>query len=275
MTTRRVVTLVLDEDRRALAAAARAAPAVARAAERVARSLAQGGRVLLLGAGTSGRLGVLEAAECPPTFGTAPASIVAAMAGGRGAVFRAVEGAEDSAASGRREARRLRPRDVLVGVSASSLTPFVRGALAEARARGAGTILITCAPARALRRLAAVVVAVPTGPEVLTGSTRLKAGSATKAVLNALTTAAMVRLGKTYDNLMVDLRPGSAKLRDRRRRVVMLAAGVPEARATALLRAAGGDAKTAIVMAKRRVSAAAARTRLRAARGRVRKALEL
>jgi N-acetylmuramic acid 6-phosphate etherase len=274
MPTRRIVALLLDEDRRALMAASRAAAAIARAAERVARALERGGRVVFLGAGTSGRLGVLEAAECPPTFGSDPARIGAVMAGGPRAVFRAVEGAEDRAADGRRHGARLRSRDVLVGISASSLTPFVRGALAAARARGAGTILVTCAPQPSLRRLAGVVVAIRTGPEVLTGSTRLKAGSATKAALNAVTTAAMVRLGKTYENLMVDLRPGSAKLHDRARRVVAAAAHVTPRRAARLLRAARGEAKTAIVMAQLSVTAENARRRLRAARGHLRRGLK-
>ena len=201
-----VVALLLDEDRRALLAAFRSRRVVARAASEVARAIEAGGRVVFLGAGTSGRLGVLEAAECPPTFGTNPRRISAVMAGGDRAVFRALEGTEDRADRGRREGRRLRRGDVLVGISASSVTPFVRGALAAARARGARTVLVTCAGSG--RGLADVVVSVRTGPEVLAGSTRLKAGSATKAVLNAITTTAMVRLGKAYENLMVDLRPG-------------------------------------------------------------------
>jgi N-acetylmuramic acid 6-phosphate etherase len=268
----RVVALLLDEDRRALAAARRAAPAIARAARAVARALAGGGDVVLLGAGTSGRLAVLEAAECPPTFGTDPRRIRAVMAGGQAAVFRAVEGAEDRAADGRGAARRLRAGDVLVGISASSVTPFVRGALEAARARGVDTVLVTCAPARGLGALARVVVAVATGPEVLTGSTRLKAGSATKAALNAITTAAMVMEGKAYENLMVDLRPNSAKLRDRARRIVAAAARVPAPRAARLL-AQAGDVKTAIVAGRLGISPAAARARLRAAKGRVRHAL--
>src|SRR5262245_20313138 len=224
MSTAGIVRLMLDEDRRAISAALREQRAITRGAAEVERALRGGGRVLMLGAGTSGRLGVLEAAECPPTFGSDPDRIQAAMAGGEGAVFRAVEGAEDVAEDGARAAAWLRGGDLLVGISASSVTPYVRGALAAARARGARTVLLTCAPQRGLSRLADVLVAVRTGPEVLTGSTRLKAGSATKAVLNAMTTAAMVRLGKAYQNLMVDVRPNSAKLRDRSRRIVAAAA---------------------------------------------------
>jgi N-acetylmuramic acid 6-phosphate etherase len=273
LSTPRVVALLLDEDRRALGAAVRVAPAVARAATLAADALEAGGRIVFLGAGTSGRLGVLEAAECPPTFGSAPERIVGIMAGGEGAVFRAVEGAEDREDVGRREGRALRKRDLLIGVSASSVTPFVHGALAAARAKGARTVLVTCAPRPSLARLADVVVAIPTGPEVLTGSTRLKAGSATKAVLNAITTAAMVRLGKAYENLMVDLKQTSAKLVDRARRIVATAADVSGDDADRLLRAADGEAKTAIVMARLDVSAAEARKRLARAGGQVRRAL--
>jgi N-acetylmuramic acid 6-phosphate etherase len=273
LSTPRVVALLLEEDRRALDAAAGVAPAVARAATLAADALEAGGRIVFLGAGTSGRLGVLEAAECPPTFGSAPERIVGVMAGGEGAVFRAVEGAEDREDVGRREGRTLRKRDLLVGISASSVTPFVHGALAAARSRGARTVLVTCAPRPGLQALADVVVAIPTGPEVLTGSTRLKAGSATKAVLNAITTAAMVRLGKAYENLMVDLKQTSAKLVDRARRIVATAADVSGEEADRLLRAAGGEAKTAIVMGRLAVSAVEARKRLARAGGQVRRAL--
>jgi N-acetylmuramic acid 6-phosphate etherase len=273
LSTPRVVALLLEEDRRALDAAAGVAPAVARAATLAADALEAGGRIVFLGAGTSGRLGVLEAAECPPTFGSAPERIVGVMAGGEGAVFRAVEGAEDREDVGRREGRTLRKRDLLVGISASSVTPFVHGALAAARSRGARTVLVTCAPRPGLQALADVVVAIPTGPEVLTGSTRLKAGSATKAVLNAITTAAMVRLGKAYENLMVDLKQTSAKLVDRARRIVATAADVSGEEADRLLRAAGGEAKTAIVMGRLAVSAVEARKRLARAGGQVRRAI--
>lgn len=273
LATRDVVWLLLDEDRRALVATLKQADAIARAARLIARSLSRRGRLVFLGAGTSGRLGVLEAAECPPTFGTSPRAIRAVMAGGPEAVFASREGAEDREDRGRREGARLRRGDVLVGISASSVTPFVRGGLLAARRRGAHTVLVTCAPRPGLRRLASVVIAVPTGPEVLTGSTRLKAGSATKAVLNALTTAAMVRLGKTYQNLMVDVQPGNAKLRDRAQRIVTAATGVSDEEADRLLLASGDQIKTAIVMQRLGLGAAAARARLRAAGGHVRRAL--
>jgi N-acetylmuramic acid 6-phosphate etherase len=229
--------------------------------------------VVFLGAGTSGRLGVLEAAECPPTFGVETDAIRGVMAGGEDAVFRAKEGAEDRDDEGRAEAEHLRRGDLLVGITASGVTPYVRGALQTARARGVRTVLVTCAPRPGLRAMADVVVAIATGPEVLTGSTRLKAASATKAALNAITTAAMVRLGKTYGNLMVDMKPTNAKLRDRARRIVMAAGEVGVDEAARLLVEAGGEAKTAIVMARLEVSAPEARDRLATAGGHVRAAV--
>ncbi len=273
LATPAVVRLLLDEDRRALVAAGRESAAIARGAVILADALNGGRDIVFLGAGTSGRLGVLEASECPPTFGSDPARIRAVMAGGEGAVFRAVEGAEDRADDGAAYGRALRRGDVLVGISASSVTPFVHGALAAARKRGARTILVTCAPRRGLRTLADVVIAVATGPEVLTGSTRLKAGSATKAVLNAPTTAAMVRLGKAYENLMVDLRQTSAKLADRARRIVTTVTGADAAEVERLLAESGGEVKTAIVMSLGGLDAPRARRVLAKAGGQVRRAV--
>jgi len=273
LSTERVVALLLDEDRRALVAAGRERAAIARAARLAAKALEAGGDVVFLGAGTSGRLAVLEAAECPPTFGSDPRRIRGVMAGGNESVFVSREGAEDREGAGADEGARLGANDLLVGISASSVTPFVRGALGAARARGARSVLLTCAPGRGLSRLADVVIAIRSGPEVLTGSTRLKAGSATKAALNAITTAAMVRLGKTYENLMVDLRPTSAKLVDRTRRIVAAATSRSDAEVDELLAQAGGEVKTAIVMGKLSLSAADARARLARAKGHVRKAL--
>jgi N-acetylmuramic acid 6-phosphate etherase len=269
----RVVGLLLDEDRAGLASARRAGALVARAAQWLAESLEAGGSVVFAGAGTSGRLGILEAAECPPTFGTDPRRIRAVIAGGAGAVFEAVEGAEDRDDEGRAAARELGAGDLLIGLSASGVTPFVRGALSEARERGARTVLVTCASPRGLEGLADLVVALDTGPEVLTGSTRLKAGSATKAVLNAMTTAAMVRLGKVFGNLMVDVQAGNAKLRDRAVRIVEVAGEVSPERARELYASAGGEIKTAIVMARCGITADEARRRLAASGGRVRPAL--
>lgn len=272
--TAKVVALLLDEDRRALVAAGRERQAIARAARLASDALASGGDLVLLGAGTSGRLAVLEAAECPPTFGSDPRRIRAVMAGGQESVFLAREGAEDRGDLGRTEGARLGAGDLLVGISASSVTPFVRGALEAARERGAKTVLLTCAPGRGLTRLADVVIAIQSGPEVLTGSTRLKAGSATKAALNAITTAAMVRLGKAYENLMVDLKPTSAKLVDRQRRIVAAATRASDADVLRLLEESQGEVKTAIVMGRLGIGPDAARARIKAASGHVRRALQ-
>jgi N-acetylmuramic acid 6-phosphate etherase len=259
----RVARLMNREDRRAVAAVGRVAPQIARAVALIANALGGAGRLFFVGAGTSGRLGVLEAAECPPTFGTPPRMIQAIMAGGRGSVFRSREGAEDDGrAAARIVRRRVRRGDVVVGVSASGVTPFVRAALDTARARGAATVLVACNPRSNLRIRADVVIAPAPGPEVLAGSTRLKAGTATKLVLNTLTTASMARLGKMYGNRMVDLQPRSRKLRERALRLVAELGGVSPARARRLL-ADGGNVRVAIVMARTGRSAAEARKALR------------
>lgn len=274
LSPRRVVELVLEEDQRGLERARRESAAIAQAALWMAQTLADGGDVLLAGAGTSGRLGVLEAAECPPTFGTDPERIRAALAGGPDAVFRAVEGAEDVEADGAKAATGLAEGDLLIAISASSVTPYARGAIAEARRRGARSVLVTCATRETVGEAADLVIALATGPEVLTGSTRLKAGSATKAALNAISTAAMVQLGKVFENFMVDLRRGSAKLRDRAVRIVADAGRVDRPRAVELLADAAGEVKTAIVMARAAIDVEAARARLVAGAGSVRRALE-
>ena len=269
-----VVSLLLEEDQRGLELARRSAPDIARAASWVAEALDGGGSVVFAGAGTSGRLGILEAAECPPTFGTEPEQIRAVMAGGADAVFSAREGAEDVFEDGAAAAQDLGEGDLLIAISASSATRYVLGALESARRCGARTVLVTCTPPAETSKVADLVLALDTGPEVVTGSTRLKAGSATKAVLNAITTAAMVRLGKVYGNLMVDLRPGSAKLRDRALRIVEAAGEVSREEAERLYDAADAEVKTAIVMARCGVGAERSRQRLQDARGHVRKALE-
>ena len=231
-----IARLMNRADRRAVLAVGRAAPAVGRAIELIVRALSRGGRLVFVGAGTSGRLGVIEAAECPPTFDTPPALVQAVIAGGRGAVFRSVEGAEDDASAGARQMRRrARAGDVVVGIAASGVTPFVHGALGEARRRGAATVLVTCNP-DVPRRSARIVIALAVGPEVLAGSTRLKAGTATKLVLNTLTTGAFARLGKVYGNRMVDLRPRSAKLRARALQLVAELGGVGRGRRRACSR---------------------------------------
>ncbi len=268
-----IVSLLLEEDARGLEAARRRRDGIVTAASWAAETLAAGGAVVFAGAGTSGRLGILEAAECPPTFGTDPQQIRAVIAGGREAVFAAREGAEDVTEDGARAVETMDPGDLLIALSASSATPFVRGALAKARARAARTVLITCAGPDEVAEVADLVLALDTGPEVLAGSTRLKAGSATKAVLNAITTTAMVRLGKVYGNLMVDLRAGSAKLRDRAVRIIERAAGVSRDEAERLWSASDGEVKTAIVMARGGLEAHDARGLLEAVGGHVRTAL--
>jgi N-acetylmuramic acid 6-phosphate etherase len=273
MATEKIVTLLLDEDRLALIAAKKKARDVASAARLVANALAAGGRTIFVGAGTSGRLGVLEAAECPPTFGTRPEMILGIMAGGEEAVFRAKEGSEDRIDHGERAVAMVTSKDVVIGISASAVTPFVRAALRKARTRRAKTVLVTCAPQTRLKGLANVVIAIRTGPEILTGSTRLKAGSATKAVLNAITTTAMIRAGKIYMNFMVDLKQSSKKLEDRARRIVAVSVGVDLLEADRLLLAASDEVKTAIVMGLLRVDAPAARKKITLAGGHVRKAV--
>jgi N-acetylmuramic acid 6-phosphate etherase len=259
----RVARLMNREDQRAVAAVGRVAPQIAAAVTLIARALDTGGRLFFVGAGTSGRLGVLEAAECPPTFGTSPRLVQAIMAGGRSSVFRSREGAEDDGAAAARAVRaRVRRGDVVVGVSASGVTPFVRAALVAAAGRGAATVLVACNPRAGVGRRADVVIAPAPGPEVLAGSTRLKAGTATKLVLNTLTTATMARLGKMYGNRMVDLQPRSRKLRERALRLVMELGGVGRARARRLL-AAGGSVRVAVVMARTGRSGPAARRALR------------
>jgi N-acetylmuramic acid 6-phosphate etherase len=259
---RSVLALLSREDLRVAAAVRSEAARIERASLALARALARGGRVFFVGAGTSGRLGVLEAAECPPTFGTDPGSIVALIAGGPRAVFRSVEGAEDREEQGRSllRARRLSQKDAVVGISASSVTPFVRGALAFARRRGASTVLVTCGSRP--RGTASVVVSPGIGPEVLAGSTRMKAGTATKLVLNQITLLAMIRLGKVHGPYMVDVRPGSRKLRDRARRIVEALAGADRKTAATLLGRARGDVKLAVVMGALGLSSAQARRHL-------------
>ena len=276
---RGIAALMNREDARVVRAVARVARDIAGAVNLIVAALRSGGRLIFVGAGTSGRLGVLEAAECPPTFGTPPSLVQGIMAGGRAAVFRSREGAEDDARAGAQAIRaRARAGDVVVGVSASGVTPFVRGALTAARRVGAKTVLVTCNARIASRASAGgsranVTIAPAPGPEVLAGSTRLKAGTATKLVLNTLTTASMARVGKVYGNRMVDVQPRSRKLRARAARLVAELGDVSPARARQLLAAANGRVPVAIVMARRRLRSAAAAEALRAA-GSLRPALE-
>jgi N-acetylmuramic acid 6-phosphate etherase len=269
-----VVALMQAEDARVLRALSSARPAIVRAAEAFRQTYAAGGTCFLVGAGTSGRLAVLEAAELPPTFGTDPRRVRAIVAGGRDAVFRSREGAEDRFAEGAGVAAAAGPRDLVIGVSASSVTPFVRGALRRARARGARTVLVTASAGAGLRRLASIVVALPVGPEVVAGSTRLKAGTAAKLALNQITTSALASSGRVFGPWMVDLSRGSAKLAERAVRVVAGAAGVKPAAARRLLARSGGEVKAAILMARTGASLADARSILSSSGGDLRSALE-
>jgi N-acetylmuramic acid 6-phosphate etherase len=269
MTPRQIAELMNREDHRAVLAVGRVRPQIAAAVELVVAALRGGGRLFFVGAGTSGRLGVLEAAECPPTFGTSPRMVQAIIAGGRGAVFRSREGAEDDEVAARRAVRaRVRRGDVVVGISASGVTPFVSAALTAARSLGAQTVLVACNAASASRAPRCDVRIVPaTGAEVLAGSTRLKAGTATKLVLNTLTTAAMTGLGRVYGNRMIDLQPRSAKLRERALGLVAELAHVSRARARAALAASRGRVRVAIVIARNGQDEVAASRALAAAGG--------
>ncbi len=249
---------------------------IAAAVEIIVRSLRHGGRMFYVGAGTSGRLGVLDASECPPTFGVRPSLVQGIIAGGRRALVRSAEGAEDFAADGAAaiDKRGVKASDVVVGIAACGLTPFVRGAGRRARRIGAATIFVTCSPEVKAAARADVVICPFVGPEVVTGSTRMKAGTATKLVLNTLTTAAMIRLGKVYGNLMVDLKATNAKLLDRSERIVMELTGLSRPRARRLLAGANGEVKTAIVMHARGAGRRQARRLLADAKGSLRRAIE-
>src|SRR5438874_12595892 len=270
-----IVEGMLNEDRKMIAAVQREKDRIAVGVEIITQALRKNGRIVFVGAGTSGRLGVLESAEMPPTFGTSPDLVQAIMAGGKTAVLRAREGVEDNYEEGARSINRLRPakKDVVIGVSASGMTQFVRGALTKARRAGSKIIFVTCDPSTELQTFVDLTIAPAVGPEVIAGSTRLKAGTATKMVLNMLTTAAMVRTGKVYGNLMVDVQSTSDKLRDRGRRIVSAVTGLDDAAADRALRAAKGSVKIAIVMQKAGLTYARARSRLRASGDSVRQAI--
>ncbi len=267
-----IARLMAEEERRSVEAVLAQQQQLGRAIEAVADRLRQGGRLIYCGAGTSGRLGVLDAAECPPTFATVKGQVIGLIAGGEGAILQAVEGAEDRAELGREDLLRLQvnARDCVVGIAASGRTPYVLGALAAAAAVGALRLAVVCSPHSAVAAAAEIALELQVGPEVLTGSTRLKAGTATKLALNILSTGVFVRLGKVYSNLMVDVQCSNAKLRARARRIVMQAAGIPDAEARVLLERCGGETKTAIVCALECVEPATARARLAAREGRVR-----
>jgi len=270
-----IIDIISHEDRKVVSAVHKERERIAHGVTLIVSALKKGGRLFLVGAGTSGRLGIVEASEMPPTFGTPPKLVQAIMAGGQDAVFRTREGAEDNFEEGARSMARLRvtKRDVVIGVSASGMSLFVRGALTGARNKGARIIFITCWPGADLQNFVDLIIAPAVGPEVIAGSTRLKAGTATKMVLNMLTTIAMIRVGKTYGNLMVDVQTGSDKLKDRARRIVARVTGAAPEEAGDLLKRAKWNVKAAIVMKKTGVTYPQALRRLRSADDSVRTAL--
>ena len=271
-----ILRLINDEDGQVSQIVAAELPYIEQAVELVVTALRARGRLIYVGAGTSGRLGVLDAAECPPTFGADPKQVQGILAGGEGALVRAVEGAEDDADAGARaiRERNVGPKDVVVGIAASRRTPFVLAAVAEAQQRHAKTVYITMNPRSSIDFSVDVAICPVVGPEVLMGSTRMKCALAQKMVLTMITTTAYVLLGKTYENMMVDLMATSAKLRERAKRVVMTVTGVDYDRAETVLREAGGSVKVAVVMLLAGASAEAARGRLAEANGFVRNAIE-
>jgi N-acetylmuramic acid 6-phosphate etherase len=255
-TAREIVELIASEDATIPAAVASLKPEIAQVVDLLEAAFRAGGRLFYVGAGTSGRLGVLDAAECPPTFGTDPEMIIGIIAGGHKAMFRSVEGAEDDINAGIAEmdGQRVAANDVVVGIAASGTTPFVRAALGRAQALGARTVMLSCSePPQILKDTCDVCITLLVGPEVVTGSTRMKAGTATKQVLNMFTTGAMIRLGKTYGNLMVDVRAWNDKLVDRSERILMEATGATREASRQALAAADQRVKVAIVMLRRGV----------------------
>jgi N-acetylmuramic acid 6-phosphate etherase len=275
LSSRAILRLMNREDRKVAVAVGREIPQIARAVDAIVRNIQKGGRLFYVGAGTSGRLAVLDAAECPPTFGVSGKLLQALIAGGPRAVTGAVEGAEDSAANGARDLRskKLARKDVVVGIAASGTTPYVVGALEFARKRGARTVAVIANRKSPIARLADIVIAPEAGPEVIAGSTRLKAGTSQKLVLNMLSTAAMVRLGHVYENLMIDVAQTNQKLRDRGLRILVEASGKDVSASEHALRQSGHNLRVALVMLKRGLDAKAARERLASTKGNLRRAL--
>jgi N-acetylmuramic acid 6-phosphate etherase len=274
--TEEMLRIINAEDAGVAAAVAEHIPAIAKAVDGIVERIRGGGRLIYIGAGTSGRLGVLDASECPPTFNTPPELVVGLIAGGDHALRNAVEHVEDQPEAGARALKDIdvSPQDTVVGIAASGRTPFVLGAIEYANEVGALTVGICNTGGAVLSDLVQIPIPVVTGPEVVTGSTRLKAGTAQKLVLNMLSTGAMIRLGKTYGNLMVDLQPTNQKLRVRAIGIVRDAAGISEGEAAVALENADGDVKAAIVSSLLDISPGDARKRLRAAQGRVRNAVQ-
>ncbi len=273
--THEMLTLINAEDQKVAQAVHHELPNIAAAVDAITTRMQSGGRLIYMGAGTSGRLGMLDASECPPTFGTLPELVVGLIAGGSAALTEAVEGAEDDREGGAAEIAELEVNetDCVVGIAASGRTPYAIGGLQEAKKRGALTISIACNRPSLLEELAQIGIALVVGPEVISGSTRLKAGTAQKMVLNMISTAVMIRLGKTYSNLMVDVQPTNVKLRQRAQRIVAEATGLDLQRATEILSACNGEVKTAIVAVLAGIPPEIARIRLQKTGGFVRKAI--
>ena len=255
LSTVEMVELINSEDSLVVPAVKKETKQIASAIDMIVERMRKGGKIYYVGAGTSGRLGVLDAAECPPTFGVKPTLVQGIIAGGHRALVKSIEGAEDHAEDGRKaiNIKRVRSKDVVVGIAACGLTPFVRGALQRASELGCATVFITCAPETVSDKPAEIIINPVVGPEVVTGSTRMKAGTATKLVLNTLTTGTMIKLGKVYGNLMVDLMATNEKLRDRSIRIVMEVTGLDRTASRKLLDQAKGRVKAAIVMHFRKV----------------------
>ncbi len=282
--TEEILRIINAEDHRIAEAVQSQLPFIAKAVELVVEAFVGGGRLLYVGAGTSGRLGVLDAVECPPTFGVDPELVQGMIAGGEKAMFRAQEGAEDKEENGAADVdeRRIGPKDVVCGIAASLRTPYVIGAVKRAKHLGAKTLYVTTNPRsrfdeepyRALRDALDVAICPEVGPEVVMGSTRMKSGTAQKLVLNMITTTAMIRLGKVYENMMIDLQMTNLKLKERAKRVVMTITGVAYERATEVLEQADGHVKTALVMIKANVGREEAAERLKRAEGFVRAAID-
>ncbi|AFU98700.1 N-acetylmuramic acid 6-phosphate etherase [Simiduia agarivorans] len=274
--TRAILEKINHADRDVPVAVAQVIPQIAEAVDAIVASFSAGGRLIYTGAGTSGRLGILDAVECPPTYGTPEQQVVALIAGGAPAIYRAQEGAEDNPALGQHDLEQiqLEPRDVVVGIAASGRTPYVIGALDYARSLGCTTVALSCNRVATIARHADIAILPEVGPEVLTGSTRMKAGTAQKLVLNMLTTASMIRMGKSFYNLMVDVKATNEKLVSRTRRIVMEATGVSLDEADRALNACDHNAKLAIMMILSGLDRAAAETRLASANGFLRMALK-
>jgi len=272
-----ILRVINSEDRKVPSAVEKEIPNIAKAVELVVSSIKAGGRLLYVGAGTSGRLGVIDAAECPPTFNTPAYLVQATIAGGRRALWRSIEGAEDDSESGRKAMadREVCPKDVVVGLSASGRTPFVVGALLEAKRRNAKTVAVSSAPESKISEITDVVITPIVGPEVISGSTRMKAGTAEKLVLNMISTASMISIGKVYSNLMIDLRPTNEKLISRARRIIRMIEGVNGRTANEAFERSGRDLKTALVMIEAKVDRRIAARALKESSGIIWKAIEI